>query len=644
MTTPSQARKEAQSFTLDEMRRKNRPVPPIPESEIELVAEQKNLKDVPNIYLARQHAIFYLFKLFGSPERDTWRESRIVPLIMEKLSIPRHSYRSVIAVLNSIDNQESEEDFISFAPSYNKKGVCGVQAIIKDNDETANVIYRAVSNSMSDTMITFLVNVHRKELKQEIVSRSTVRNFILRSDLIDCSTRETTKQGSYDEDGAWAISRRVFAGQLKEEFRLGTLPLHCEEVLSSEFTPLHVDGYGSWDEKHLKQKVGVHTDIERRVRRTEDGAYSKDGTLPPKKKKMNLKYEQEARGLFGCCLVTSTSGETKAVRFRVFDYTNRLVVGFKRYEKEIEKELKDKKRTKVKKETVWTAGVGGYEGIYGDMWRQEVEKAVNKKICCVKELIDHMHRETKDAYGGTPMESRYKIFHDHLSSMWEEGAIAYMQTLGSPISFWDRVIKISGSNNHLVSKYYSDSLPGNSPENGRCTDSYCFADCMQIVHSNVALTAGYDDDDPRKFSLQTPKHCYSALIRAWDIVPDSRFITDIQGWPAVCDQIIAAKGTKVEGEGFRSGKRYIKLGGQTSSKEFRKRNRKATLQATPIHPDSVEGMNNILRLSEKDYEDFVDRRDREEAAALRIEIQEIVDRDLAEVVEDSCDDDEEEEG
>ena len=162
MTTPSQARKEAQSFTLDEMRRKNRPVPPIPESEIELVAEQKNLKDVPNIYLARQHAIFYLFKLFGSPERDTWRESRIVPLIMEKLSIPRHSYRSVIAVLNSIDNQESEEDFISFAPSYNKKGVCGVQAIIKDNDETANVIYRAVSNSMSDTMITFLVNVHRR--------------------------------------------------------------------------------------------------------------------------------------------------------------------------------------------------------------------------------------------------------------------------------------------------------------------------------------------------------------------------------------------------------------------------------------------------------------------------------------------------
>ncbi len=36
---------------------------------------------------------------------------------------------------------------------------------------------------------------------------------------------------------------------------------------------------------------------------------------------------------------------------------------------------------------------------------------------------------------------------------------------------------------------------------------------------HVALTVDYPDDDPMKFSLATPKHCYAAMERCWSIIP-----------------------------------------------------------------------------------------------------------------------------
>ena len=103
--------------------------------------------------------------------------------------------------------------------------------------------------------------------------------------------------------------RLVFAEQLKEELRLGHLPPESAEVRESEFKPLHLEGFVSFDEKHLKQKVGVHTKTERRVKRKRSGEPSSSGELPPKKKKVPLKYEQEARGLFGCYVSRNENGQ-----------------------------------------------------------------------------------------------------------------------------------------------------------------------------------------------------------------------------------------------------------------------------------------------------------------------------------------------
>ena len=68
-------------------------------------------------------------------------------------------------------------------------------------------------------------------------------------------------------------------------------------------------------------------------------------------------------------------------------------------------------------------------GRYGEDWSTYLNPAANKKFCCVTELIARMHIETKQAYRGSPRENDYRIFHDHLSTMWGKGAIEYVKTL-----------------------------------------------------------------------------------------------------------------------------------------------------------------------------------------------------------------------
>jgi len=44
--------------------------------------DQTNLIGCKNIYNDRRHAIYYLFKLFGSPPELEWNESNVVNIIM----------------------------------------------------------------------------------------------------------------------------------------------------------------------------------------------------------------------------------------------------------------------------------------------------------------------------------------------------------------------------------------------------------------------------------------------------------------------------------------------------------------------------------------------------------------------------------
>ena len=123
------------------------------------------------------------------------------------------------------------------------------------------------------------------------------------------------------------------------------MPVDSEEVLSSEHERIELDGLISIDEKHLKQQVGMHTDKEYRCYKDDNGKYviPKDGigTLDDKKKKISLKFEQEARCLFMACVVRQPDGSLKGVKLPVFNYTSRLVVGIERFEDEVNLEIQE---------------------------------------------------------------------------------------------------------------------------------------------------------------------------------------------------------------------------------------------------------------------------------------------------------------
>ena len=131
--------------------------------------------------------------------------------------------------------------------------------------------------------------------------------------------------------------------------------------------------------------------------------------------------------------------------------------------------------------------------------------------------------------------------------------------------------------------------------------------------------------------------------RAWDIVPDKRVVADIMAWPAVNDKVYEADGAKVEGEAIRSEKRFIKSDGTVSKLKLKKRDRKETLAATPIHPDSIAGMNSILAFGDDDFDYFMHNRENETSAVLRAEEREQYLKDVAQVSEDVEDDEEEKE-
>ena len=70
------------------------------------------------------------------------------------------------------------------------------------------------------------------------------------------------------------------------------------------------------------------------------------------------------------------------------------------------------------------------------------------------------------------------------------------------------------------------------------------------------------------------------------------------------------QGTVVPGENLRGGRRAIKLDRTTSVKcKTTARDRKDTLKSTPIYEDSKAGLDNILKIGKKAYDDLINKVD-----------------------------------
>jgi len=363
--------------------------------------------------------------------------------------------------------------------------------------------------------------------------------------------------------------------------------------VKSPLRALYLDVCVFWDEKHKKQRLGSSSLIEYRIFRNLLGepTFEEDGgTLPKKMCRTTLKYEQEARGSFGVAVLKNKDGTYKGVRCEPFNYSGKEVVSIPKYSQLKNNELAEKlhegeKLTPTGKRSVWK---GGYKERYGDSWEYQLEREINKKVCVVTKLIDHIIFESKLVYQGTPRENDFLIYHDHLKIFWEKSAIQYLKDR----EFHHRFIQILKPTyeKYNIHKRYWNCVVGDSPEMARGLDSYGFSDLEVSMSFHEAVTSKLKRDDPKKFQSGTPDQVWSSMRRCWCVEPTSeRIVQDILDWPRVLQVIINAKGCVVPGEAIRSGHREVRADRKGSlTSRLRTRKRKVTMICRPIHPDAQE--------------------------------------------------------
>ena len=129
--------------------------------------------------------------------------------------------------------------------------------------------------------------------------------------------------------------------------------------------------------------------------------------------------------------------------------------------------------------------------------------------------------------------------------------------------------------NEAVAKHYRNKLVGDTPE--FCPlDSNLLSDYEFGMKQNLAYTYWLPHDHPKKFLSGTPKHVQQLMEATWahdGAVTSKRIVEDICRFPAALDDIIAAKGAKVEHLDNRKGRR----------------------KAKPYHPPRIEEVEELLK-------------------------------------------------
>jgi hypothetical protein len=296
-------------------------------------------------------------------------------------------------------------------------------------------------------------------------------------------------------------------------------------------------------------------------------------------------------------------------------YTNQWVIGVKTFEEEIVAELADAIGKPLKKGPLGS----GYKEQPGAMlmgasgmprWREEVIKTINTRSKqpkrCVTDLIKYTLEACEAKYKGTIMEKRYMIYADALSAWWEKEAQEFI------LKHWphliNRFIDAVGTS-RVGTLARKKGPPGNSPENGRGTDSFGFADLEWSMNFNHALATAYPFGDPRRiFGQGSQPQLWYLMTECWDHcapTPD-RIKEDIFDWPNVMDAIVAAFGTVVADLNFRHGRREMRIDGKegadgTKSRKTkcRKRDRKGTMPTKlAAHPLLLGAESRLLGLPE----------------------------------------------
>jgi hypothetical protein len=196
----------------------------------------------------------YVFTtLMGSPSVEEWSELGVIAQIMRLLSIPAGSHGQVKKIHQQIYKKNHAGE--AYDPLERLSGEKKSRRLIQEGSDDANMVYRSLQAGLSVTMTTMLLNQMRQSRKEEPICRSTLHNFVCRSDMIIRAYRQTKKSGNNDPDSTWAICHLAQCLQWQEGIRLGKLPRnHPDRLAAVEEGKLIIELHAIlwWDEHHRK--------------------------------------------------------------------------------------------------------------------------------------------------------------------------------------------------------------------------------------------------------------------------------------------------------------------------------------------------------------------------------------------------------
>ena len=131
-----------------------------------------------------------------------------------------------------------------------------------------------------------------------------------------------------------------------------------------------------------------------------------------------------------------------------------------------------------------------------------------KKYMSVIKLVKRIHNETRDAFVGTHHEEDWFFYHDVLSLMAAKTTVVWIQRKGYYKRWLIPQLEYNGNT------IYNSRPVGNSPE-WTPLDNPLNNDIEQSLPLYCAITAHLPANDPRKFSMATPKTIVCGIERLW---------------------------------------------------------------------------------------------------------------------------------
>ena len=210
----------------------------------------------------RRMCIGHLFSAFGCPEKDKWKECRLVPEIMLRLGITPNSRGSVLKVLDDVIALRKE------GKSYDGSTHRRPNRLINDRDTSANKLYDMLSCGVKMSQATPVINIGRTARGLPPLCYSTVERFVTKySDVIEVTKRGKKKSGKDDPDSDWAVARHVQASQILNQFaKADALDNGRDTSAFGDAPPMRLHAIVFWDEKHCKTYLGSNSKFEYRIK------------------------------------------------------------------------------------------------------------------------------------------------------------------------------------------------------------------------------------------------------------------------------------------------------------------------------------------------------------------------------------------